>query len=120
MKITRRQLKQILKEELRKVLNEQSTWSGNFQDQGLLDIIPGVTISDEKIPYDPFGRPAPPPSSDPLRGQLIVDRYGEEVTHQRLKDLGFRSHEEFFEANPELDPLRTAEVDKLVGTRYEH
>ena len=88
MKITRRQLKQIIKEELHAILNEQVM---------------------TQIPQDIPTGGAPPPA--PARP--VFDRRGREVTQTDLDDLGFDTHEEFFEQNPEMHPEHVAEPEPI-------
>jgi len=97
MKITKSQLKQIIKEELHAILNEQ----GGIGD----------------MPQDiPTGGAPPPPDPDPAP---VFTRTGRELTPEYLQSLGmpgepgYESPEEYFEQNPENRPEYVAEVEPL-------
>lgn len=88
MKIKRSQLKQLIKEELLAILNEQGFPQGIAQD----------------IPTD---GPKPEPPRTPA-----VTRTGQVLTPERLSDLGFETAEEYFEQNPEYSPDYALSVDR--------
>tara|TARA_R110000824_G_scaffold191456_1_gene373162 strand:- start:92 stop:412 length:321 start_codon:yes stop_codon:yes gene_type:complete len=82
-------LQRIIDEELHNILNEQ----------GIMG----------EIPQDiPTGGTPPPPPAPP-----VFDRRGREVTQADLDDLGFDTHEEFFEENPDHHPQYVAEPESM-------
>ena len=82
-------VQRIIEEELQQVLREQGFPQGIAQDI-------------------PTGGAPPPPPAPP-----VFDRRGREITQADLDELGFGSHEEFFEENPSHHPQYIAEPEPI-------